>query len=223
LHVLRVRRSEPVVVLDGAGTELQCEVAELRHNSVVLAVLKRISIPPLPWRITLVQSIPKGKVFDSIVQKATEIGAARIVPLLSERVVTRLDVERADSRVEHWRKTAIEAVKQCGSPWLPKIDPPMTPAQFLGRREDFDLSLIASLQPGGRHPRDWFLDFQSETGFRPKSICVWVGPEGDFTADEIEMIRRGRAHPITLGKLVLRSDTAAVYCLSVLSYELSAN
>src|SRR5690349_4471623 len=122
LNVVRVRRGESVVVLDGAGTEYQCEVAELAKHAIRLTVRQKKLEPRLPYQITLIQAIPKGKLFDSIVQKATELGVARVVPLLSERVVTQLNDEKADAKAEHWRTTAIEAIKQCGSTWLPTID-----------------------------------------------------------------------------------------------------
>jgi 16S rRNA (uracil1498-N3)-methyltransferase len=168
------------------------------------------------------QALPKGKLIETIIQKATELGAARIVPLLSERVVHQLDEAGAVQKNEKWKWVAIEAIKQCGAGWLPKVDPPQTLQRFLDRKESFELPFIASLQEGCKHPRQYFGEFQSKTGRKPQSVCVWVGPEGDFTREEVEEIQRAGALPITLGTLVLRSDTAAVYCLSVLNYELQA-
>jgi 16S rRNA (uracil1498-N3)-methyltransferase len=157
---------------------------------------------------------------DLIVQKATELGVHRIVPLLSERVVTQLDHEAGASRAEKWRGTAVEAIKQCGSAWLPDVESPMSPQAFLARGERFELLLIASLQPDAPHPRARFDAFREEQGRRPRTIGVWVGPEGDFTPAEINLACAAGALPITLGPRVLRCDTAAVYCLSVVNYEL---
>jgi 16S rRNA (uracil1498-N3)-methyltransferase len=167
-----------------------------------------------------VQAIPKGRIIESIIQKAAELGAARIVPLLSERVVAQLDEESAESKAEKWRQTAVEAIKQCGSAWLPQVDLPVTPKAFLARGETFDLSLIGSLQNDGRHPRNYVESFCTNHGRLPQSVCVWVGPEGDFTPAELIAAKSAGALPITLGRLVLRSETAAVYCLAVLNYEL---
>ena len=97
-----------------------------------------------------------------------------------------------------------------------------TPAQFIARSEPFDLAFVASLQPGSQHPRELFAAYRAQHGHAPERVCVWVGPEGDFTPEEIAITRGAGAIPITLGPLVLRADTAAVYCLSVLSYELQA-
>ncbi len=222
LHVLRLRRGERVVVLDGAGGEFLCEAADLGRHEIRLNVLEKKFIPPLPWRLTLLQAIPKGKIFDSILQKATELGAHRIVPLLTERVVTQLDQEKTGAKTQHWRAVAIEAIKQSGSAWLPEVSPPMTPAQFLARGERFDLPFIGSLRADARHPREWFRAFAAEHARPPQNLCVWVGPEGDFTPAELDAAQAAGARPITLGHLVLRSETAATCCLSVLQYEMQA-
>jgi 16S rRNA (uracil1498-N3)-methyltransferase len=221
-HVLRIREHERVVVLDGAGQELLCEADKPDSASLRLTVVQRHDIPPLPYQITLLQAIPKGKIIENIIQKATELGAHRIVPLLSDRVVTQLDEESAATRGERWQLTAIEAVKQCGSAWLPRVEAPLTPKDFLARGEKFELPLIASLQGDCRHPREYFKSFFAEHGRLPKTVCVWVGPEGDFTPAEMNAVKSAGAWPITLGRLVLRSETAAVYSLSVLNYELQS-
>jgi len=222
LHVLRLQKAERVIVLDGAGHEFLCEIVALHRDSVELKTVQKNYSPPLPFQLTILQAVPKRRIFEDIIQKATELGAFRIVPLLSERVTKHLDAESAENKLEKWRLTIIEAAKQCGAPWLPQIEAPLSPKSFLGRNEKFDLPLIASLQSDSRHPRGLFDSFFSEHGRHPKSICIWVGPEGDFTPAEINAAKSAGALPITLGRLVLRSETAAVYCLSILNYELQS-
>ena len=222
LRVLRLSKGESVTVLDGAGRRYLCEVAELARDTIRLQIQESTFTESLPYRITLLQAIPKGKMFDAIVQKATELGAFRIVPLLSERVVTQLDEEKIETKVEHWRTVAIESIKQCGSAWLPQIEAPVSINDFLARAEPFELSVIAALQPDSRHPREWFKAFAGKNHRAPKSLGVWVGPEGDFAPDEIERVKSAGVLPVTLGPLVLRCETAAVYCLSVLNYELQS-
>jgi 16S rRNA (uracil1498-N3)-methyltransferase len=222
LHVLRVRRDEQITVLDGAGAELLCEVVDCSRDQVRVTVVRRNFIPRRPYRITLLQAVPKGKIIESIIQKATELGVDRIVPLLSERITLRLEGENAAHKTEKWRLVAVEAIKQSGSAWLPRVEPPITPGEFLARREKFDLPLIASLQPGSRHAREYFRAFENEKARRAESACAWVGPEGDFTPAETAEIVSAGAFPINLGPLVLRSETAAVYCLSILNYELQS-
>ena len=221
-QVLRLERGAQVVVLDGQGGHQLCKVRNAARDRVELGVLEHRSIPPLPYRLTLFQAMPKGKTFDTIVQKATELGAWRVVPLLTERVVTRLEGVSAGPKVEHWQRTAIEAIKQCGSAWLPQIDPPQPLRQCLERPEREDLSLVASLQSGSDHPRRVLQTFRAQHGRAPQTVAVWIGPEGDFTPAELEAIQSSGAVPVTLGSLVLRADTAAIYCLSILSYELQA-
>jgi 16S rRNA (uracil1498-N3)-methyltransferase len=221
-NVLRLRAGQSVVVLDGAGGVLDCEVSSVSKRSVGLRVIKRTGVPAAALSITLLLAVPKGKIIESIIQKATELGVARIVPLLTERVVTQLDDDGAEAKAEKWQQVAIEAAKQCGQAWLPKVEAPQTPKEWLARGEKFDLSLIGSLLPGSHHPREWFGKFQAEHQRLPKCVCVWIGPEGDFTPAEIGAAQATGALPITLGPLVLRVETAAIYCLSFLNYEMQA-
>jgi len=221
-RVLRLKSGERVVVLDGNGREYLCEVAGLARDSVNLLVRQTNLLPQPPWRLTLIQAVTKAKSMELIVQKAAELGAWRIVPIVSERSVPHLLAETTARKVEKWQAIAVEAIKQCGSPWLPHIEAPRTPQAQLARNEGFDLALLASLQPGSRHPRDCFRAYFAERRQPPRSVAVWVGPEGDFTPAELHAIKSGGALPITLGPLVLRSETAAIYCLSALSYELQA-
>lgn len=221
-RVLRLQHGDAVILLDGCGQEIAAEIVELTRRAVTLRVLKRVRATPLPARITLLQALPKPKAFDAILQKATELGAERIVPLLTERVVTQLDGENAARKVEKWQQVLIESVKQCGSPWLPKVETPLTLQQFLARKENFELPLVAALTGERHHARELFNDFLKTHPHPPASLCIWIGPEGDFTADEVTLIKASGAKPITLGRLVLRVETAAIYCLSVLNYELQS-
>jgi 16S rRNA (uracil1498-N3)-methyltransferase len=222
LHVLRLKRGELVTVLDGVGNEFLCAVKTSSRHAVTLSVSLKNFMPPLPCSITLLQAVPKGKTIESIIQKAVELGARRIVPLLTEHVVTRLDDRDAADKRTKWQQVAIEAIKQCGAAWLPEIEAPMTIEQFLARQEKFDLSLIGSLQKERRHPRECLSGFQAQHKRLPQSVGVWIGPEGDFTPEELEAIQASGALPVSLGRLVLRVETAAIYCLSILNYELNS-
>jgi 16S rRNA (uracil1498-N3)-methyltransferase len=189
---------------------------------VKLAIRERRTHTPPVCPITLIQSLPKGKIIETIIQKATELGVARVVPLITERVVSQLAEKDAARKRAKLQAVAVEAIKQCGSAWLPQIETPMTLNQFLARGEPFELPLIASLQGDSKPAQEYFRAFQARHGRRPQSACVWVGPEGDFTPAETAAIKTGGALPITLGRLVLRVETAAIYCLSILRYELES-
>ncbi len=222
LHVLRLRRGDSVTVLDGAGAQRLCEVQDCGRDHLGLKVLERRHTPPLACQVTLLQALPKGKIIETIIQKATELGAARIVPLLTDRVVAHLDGGAAAAKAAKWQAVAVEAIKQCGSPWLPKVEEPVTPREFIERGQNVELPLLASLQEDARHPRDYFRAYGLAHRRLPSTVCVWIGPEGDFTPDELVLIRSAGARPITLGPFVLRTDTAACYCLSVINYELQS-
>jgi len=220
LCVLRVKYGEMVAVLDGKGNEFLCTVDHCSRDAVALSVSLKNFTPLPPCSITLLVAVPKGKIIEDIIQKAVELGASRIVPLLTERVATHLDAESAADKRGKWQQVAIEAVKQCGALWLPKIETPATIGQCLACPGKFELSLVGSLQTERRHPRDCFEEFQTKHGRRPQNVAVWIGPEGDFTPEELQAIQRSGAQPVSLGKLVLRVETAAIYCLSILNYEL---
>jgi 16S rRNA (uracil1498-N3)-methyltransferase len=217
--VVRVQRGETVTVLDGAGRVFACSVRETSRATVVLTVQTLQTTPPPACEITLLQAVPKGKLIEVIIQKATELGAARVVPLLTQRVAAQLGPKEAGAKQQKWQQTAIEAIKQSGSAWLPRIETPLTPGTFIERGEKIELPLVASLQEDSRHARHHFNQFTEEHRRAPMSVCLWVGPEGDFTPEEMEMIKRSGARPITLGRLVLRCETAATYCLAMANYE----
>ncbi len=220
VNVLRVREGERVAVLNGAGTELMCEVAAVDKKAVRLKVQQQNDIAPLPYRITLLQAMTKGKSMDFIIQKATELCVHRIVPLAAGRSVVQVD--DAESKLEKWNAIAIDSIKQCGSPWLPLIERPVTPKEFLARNESFDLPMAASLQSHTKHPREYVDGYSSEHGRLPESIAIWVGPEGDFTPAEVNDILSSGVHPITLGQVILRSETAALYTISAFNYEMQS-
>ena len=248
LRVLRLKRGDLVAVLDGVGNEFLCAVENSSRDAVTLSVSLKYFTPPPPCSITLLQAVPKGKIIESIIQKAVELGARRIVPLLTERVVTQLDDEDAGNKCDKWQQVAVEAIKQCGAAWLPKIEAPTTIEKFLvadrsGGRQTaglvpenekcgslpkaatpthFELALVGSLQKERRHPRECFQEFQAKHGRSPQSAGVWIGPEGDFALEELDAIQASGALPISLGRLVLRVETAAIYSLSILNYELNS-
>lgn len=220
IAVNRARAGDTVVVFDGRGTEWICELSGDRKNDAVLAVRFSQKARPLPYEITLGQALPKGGSMDAIVRKATELGAARIVPLESDRTQVHLDGERSDRKIEKWQTAALEAAKQCGNPWLPEIAPVQPAGDFMASARGYDLKLIASLQPGARSLKAVLAAFVAAQGRPPRKVLWLVGPEGDFTPAEMSLSASAGFEPITLGPLVLRCETAAIYALSVLSHEL---
>jgi len=216
--VLRLQPGDKAVAFNGQGREVTAEVAELTAREVTLRKLHESTTPPLRCRITVGQAIAKGKNMDLIVQKAVEIGAAEIVPIISDRTIVRLNDDEAAQKQAKWQTIAIEAAKQCGQNWLPEVQTPRSRARFFEARPGFDLQLIGSLQSDAQHLKK----ILSQQEQRPATALMLIGPEGDFTPAELALARSHGCLPITLGPIVLRVETAAIYCLSVLSYELLA-
>lgn len=222
-HLITVNRAEKgatVTAFDGQGREWICTLAAADRKAAILEVRFAQKARPLPYRITLGQALPKGGTMDDIVRKATEIGAARIVPLRSERTEVHLDSDRSERKLEKWQTAALEAAKQCGNPWLPEIAPLQNASDFMASSSGYDLKLIASLQPGARSLKSVLAAYREAQNRPPHRVLWLVGPEGDFTPAEMSQSKTFGFEPITLGPLVLRCETAAVYALSVLSYEL---
>jgi 16S rRNA (uracil1498-N3)-methyltransferase len=218
--VNRARAGDTVTAFDGRGSEWICTLAESDKRAARLEVRFAQKAKPLPYQITLGQALPKGGFMDDIVRKATELGAARIVPLESERTQVHLAEDRTDRKIEKWQGAALEAAKQCGNPWLPEILPVKGASDFIATAQGYDLKLIASLQTGAKSLKTVLTAFTAAQGRRPVKVVWLIGPEGDFSAAELSQAQSFGFEAITLGPLVLRCETAALYALSVLSYEL---
>jgi 16S rRNA (uracil1498-N3)-methyltransferase len=218
--VLRMKRGDRAVLFNGRGREITAEIVDLSGDEVHFRRLQETETPPFRCRITLGQAVPKGKNMDLIVQKAVEIGAAEIAPLISERTIVDLDKKEAEQKKAKWKQIAIEAAKQCGQNWLPQVHPPRKLKDFFSDAGNFDLRLIGSLQPDAIHLKKILADYTDQHRDRPRNVLMLVGPEGDFTPAELGLAKTNGCLPITLGPIILRVETAAIYCLSVLSYEL---
>jgi 16S rRNA (uracil1498-N3)-methyltransferase len=219
--VNRARNGDTVIAFDGHGTEWSCELVDARKSGATLRITATHTRAPLLCAITLAQALPKGGVMDDIVRHATELGAARIVPVASERTQVHLDGDRSGKKTDKWRTAALEAAKQCGNPFLPEITGVQSLSAFLSSDtvSSAELRLIASLHPGAHSLRETLASFCARHGHRPTSVIWLVGPEGDFTPGEMAAAQAAGFIPVTLGSLVLRCDTAATAALGILVYE----
>ncbi|MCU0750805.1 MAG: 16S rRNA (uracil(1498)-N(3))-methyltransferase [Akkermansiaceae bacterium] len=212
-QVLRIKPGETITVFDGMGQRAKAEVLTVSRDLVSLKLAAPESPPiPLP-EITLAQAIPKGKNMDLIVQKAVELGIARIQPLVTKNTI----VQPGEGKSDKWRRNALEACKQCGQDTLPQIADPLPFDRWIASlTESIDLKIIASLAPGALPLRETLQRHPGTT-----AATLLVGPEGDFTGQEVDAAITSGFHPVSLGSIILRVETATLYCLSALRYEFS--
>jgi 16S rRNA (uracil1498-N3)-methyltransferase len=198
-RVLRLRVGDALALFNGRGGEYRAHVTEIGRDAVSVSVEAFDPIErEAPLAITLMQGIAHGERMDAIVQKATELGVARIVPVACERSVTRLDRDRADKRVAHWRKIAIAACEQCGRNRLPAIHDPLAfeaATALEARGEALMLAPGASESLRSLAPPD-------------SAVSVLVGPEGGLTSAEEAVALAAGFRPVRLGPRVLRTETA---------------
>jgi len=213
--VMRCQVGERIIAFDGQGSEVVGTITVTKKSQVDFDIESEAKTDPPPAALTLCQAIPKGKNMELVVQKATELGVARIVPLLTEHTVVRLKEKDVAKKQIKWQRVAIEACKQSGQNHLPEVALPTRLADFLATAAAPELKLIASLQPGAKHLKQILA-----AGEKPHSAQVLIGPEGDFTEGEVGMALAAGHQPMTLGPIVLRTETAAIYCLSTLAHEL---
>jgi 16S rRNA (uracil1498-N3)-methyltransferase len=212
LRVLRMRRGDTMTVFDGTGTEYEAELIALGTGAAT-ALLKgiRAAMPESPLRLVLLQGVPKGEKMEVIVQKATELGVHRIVPLLCERTVAR-----GAGRLPRWRTVAREAAEQCGRAVVPQVDPPVSLGGFLGAQGGARLSGVTLWEDEAGRGLKEALPPMADADY----LHVLIGPEGGLAADEVKLALKAGLVPTTLGRRILRTDTAAVAALTIIQYEL---
>lgn len=219
VDVMRCREGERIIVFNGLGTEAEVEILSTAKGLVTLSPGLVTQTPRPPAFLQLGQAVPKGKNMDLIIQKATELGVSSIVPLLSERTVVQLDKEDLGKKRDKWQRIAIEACKQCGQNWVPEVGLPMKVEAFV-RQSKAPLRLIAAISPEALSLKSILACRDQEQSPRPAAACLMIGPEGDFTPAELSSALSAGFAPLSLGPIILRSETAAIYALSITGYEL---
>jgi 16S rRNA (uracil1498-N3)-methyltransferase len=204
---------DPLEVLDGAGRTYSCRVVQADKRSVV-AEVKVVHLQQEPLPIGLAPCLLKGRAMDLLIQKATELGATFIQPLISARTVVQFQERDLENRRSGWELTAREACKQCGNAWLPRIELPRTLPEYLACH-DGSSRVAAMLSAEAALPGEAWERFAPGPG----GVVLLTGPEGDFTFDEQEELLAAGVTPITLGPRVLRAETAAIAGLAILQHE----
>lgn len=212
VRVLRQKVGDYVVVFDGEGKSVRCQIVSADKTRVILEQDQKPVIQQRGLSIHLCQAIPKAGNMELIVQKAVELGVASIQPIVSENTLVKAD----EKKRQKWQRIALEACKQCGQNWLPKVAPALGFNEWLASREKAEVEIVAALDPRSRE----MATVLGEHG-DVNSATLLVGPEGDFEQAEYNAAIDDGFQPVSLGEIVLRVETATLYCLSVIRYELS--
>ena len=216
-NVLRMKLGEKLTVNDGEGWQYLCEVESYEADMAVLHIVEKSKAETeLSSRIYLFQGLPKQDKMELIVQKAVELGAYQVIPVSTKRAVVKLDAKKAGKKVERWQQIAVSAAKQAGRGIVPTVGEVCTYAQALKMAEELDVVLIPyELAEGIEETK------QIIAGIRPgQSVGIFIGPEGGFEEEEVALAAKAGAKPVTLGKRILRTETAGLTMLSVLMFHL---
>ena len=216
-NVLRMRPGEAVAISDGDNLKYRCVVEGYEEGRAVLAIQQRMPVDTeLPCRITLFQGLPKQDKMELIVQKAVELGAYQIIPVATKRAVVKLDAKKAARKVERWQQIAQSAAKQAGRGYIPEVADVMSYREALECASKLDIVLIPYELAEGMEETKSVI----ESIYPGQSIGIFIGPEGGFEKEEVEQALEYGAHAITLGKRILRTETAGLTTLSVLMFHL---
>jgi len=211
-RVLRVEAGQELTLFDGQGTRAEGVVDTVTKKEVTVRITARETVPPPAVEITLIQAVCKSDRFELILQKATELSIRRIQPVITQNA--SLPAGKIEKMAERGEAIIRNAAQQCGTAWLPEFLPLQ---KFSAAVLKADVVFIGSLHPNARPFREVFRSLDTS---KIKTVALLVGPEGDFTEEEVNAAVAAGAIPVTFGKQILRTETAAIFGLSVLAYEL---
>jgi 16S rRNA (uracil1498-N3)-methyltransferase len=214
--VMRLAVSDDVVVFDGTGTEYAGVIRQITSRSVIVTITGRRRLPAEGQvAVTLIQAVTKKDKMDYIVEKGTELGIDTIVPVMAERTIPQWTGKKADAHLERWRAIAKEASKQCGRHTIPAIEGVTDLSGALRFTTGCRIKILAALVPDARPLKDVL----REAG--KGDIALAIGPEGDFTKEEVALAAQANFSVISLGQRVLKSDTAGLALLAMINYAFS--
>lgn len=218
-NVLRMKPGEDVRVSDGNGAVYLCCISAYEEKTAVLDILRELDPDTeLPSKIVLFQGLPKGDKMDLIVQKAVELGAYSVIPFAAKRSIVKLDDKKAQKRQQRWQAIAKGAAEQSGRSLIPKIGRVRSFTEALEAASALDVVLIPyELEEGMKRSAQLIGNIMPG-----QSVGIFIGPEGGFEEDEVNRAKESGAEPITLGKRILRTETAGMAVLSILMYHLES-
>ncbi|MFC2470401.1 MAG: 16S rRNA (uracil(1498)-N(3))-methyltransferase [Lachnoanaerobaculum gingivalis] len=210
VNVLRMKPGEELLISVKGDWDYLCKIDDIETERVNLKVLESMEQRELPVNITLLQGIPKSDKLEMIIQKAVELGVSEIIPVKTKRVVVKIEEKKQVSKVNRWNAIAESAAKQSKRSIIPKVYEPMSIDNALEIVKDFGVKLIPYENADGIDKTRKILDNMDKT----KNIAVFIGPEGGFEDAEVERIKNSGFEVITLGKRILRTETAGLALLS---------
>lgn len=215
--VLRSKPGEALVLFDQAGCQFKTVIEDILDREIIVRVKEIIPASQSAKRVNICVAcaIPKKSKFDDIIDKLTQLGVDRIIPMVTERVVVKLEKEKQESRKQRWSKIALAASQQSQRNTIPQVERVMDFDQVMAFSRGFDLKLIPTLPGERKQLKDILRSAAAE------NVLVLIGPEGDFSDPETAAALRSGFIPVSLGERVLRVETAAVYIAAILNYELS--
>jgi len=214
--VLRMNKGDQLILFDGTGWQYETVIKQFFSDGITVEVLKKDKMPDKVVNITVYQALPKANKMDFIIQKATELGADRIVPFQSARSVPRLTADKARFRISRWRNIATEAARQCGRVDIPEVSNILSYEEVIASDETEKLKLIFWEEESARGIKQVLRD-EKYNGV--KSIVAVVGPEGGFSKEEVDVAVEKGFISVSLGRNILKVETAALAILSIIQYE----
>lgn len=214
-HISRVLRSkigEKLTVCDGSGNDYDSEIIEISDNTVRLEIKNTTFTGSEPSvKIILFQGLPKGDKMELIIQKCVELGVYSIIPVNTERCIVKFDKNKEKKKIERWQKISESAAKQSGRGIVPKIGEVLNYSDAINKASELDMSMIPYELEENRGLKE-FLDNYKEKG--GETLGIFIGPEGGFAVNEIEMAINSGVLPVTLGKRILRTETAGMTAIA---------
>ena len=216
-NVLRMRIGEEVTISDGNNRQYICKIKEYEQDEAVLHILEEMNTDTeLPSKIYLFQGLPKQDKMELIVQKCVELGCYEVIPVATKRCVVKLDDKKAKKKIERWQQIAESAAKQAGRGVIPEVKDVLSFKEALKYAKDLDVVLIPyELAEGMKETKQLISEIKPG-----QSVGIFIGPEGGFEREEVETAIGEGAKAITLGKRILRTETAGLTTLSVLMFHL---
>ncbi len=218
-NVLRLRTESEIILSDGKGQEYHCIIKEFGPDRVLLAVKEsKPVVSELPVKLTLIQALPKSDKMEMIIQKGVELGMYELIPVRTSRCVVRLEDKKARQKQARWQAIAESAAKQSGRGIIPRIHPVMSMEEAIQMTNQYDTVLIPyELSENISETAEII-----KNSLLGESIAVLIGPEGGFERGEVEKATKAGARQISLGKRILRTETAGMMMLSVLMFQIES-